>query len=203
MTELERKNRRIEKIKKNNPQIRDDAEKKVIDTEYLLRKRKKPLIIGIALTVIALLISIGMFFNKDTVVIAVIWLTFVFIAACMCVWGIIIQKKRIRNINEGGFRLVKTRVYDKNYESTSNMDGDPVTYFYLFFENNTQVPYKNKVSVSRKDYNKCRTGDECYLLITVTDSVLLNKVREIFWVDEVIISEELEKFIVYEDEKTA
>jgi hypothetical protein len=110
-----------------------------------------------------------------------------------------INKKK-RAIDQGGFKLLRTRVYDKEDEESVGTEAETVHHFYLIFKYEGKWSYSLYKEVKRSEFNKRRIGEECCLMLLLDEKLKRYEIANILWNGETTIAPDLEKYFATDDE---
>lgn len=179
----------------------DKKDKTVIDMVYLTLKDKKHNISTIIKQIIGMGIAVAILFGysqRDTAL--ALFLLCIPLAFIGLYWFFRIREYRInqKSILEESFKIVKTKVYDKEDVRDVGTDAETTHTYSLIFFYQGRWCYKFTKDVSKNEYHKRNIGDECYLLLFLNNNKY--ELNDIFWSNETTISNELAAFMATEEE---
>jgi len=179
----------------------DDSEKVVIDLAYLKFKDKKDNISTIVKQVIFMGAVVALVYGRSDLTV------FLLFTLCPLVfigiyWVFRIRKCRIKQkcILEEQFKIVRTKLYDKEDETDVGTDAETTHTYYLMFEHQDPCDYLPKMCVSRREFSKRELGDACYLLLLRNKKKDQYEIENVFWMNETVLADELNRFLTTDAE---
>jgi len=179
----------------------DISKRTMIDMEYLKAKDKRSNVSTVCKQVIGMGILVTILYGRSDIgAFLLCTLVPLFFIVLYWIFRIIRCNKNNKIIKQEKFKLLNTKLCDKEDETDVGTDAETTHTYYLIFKHQGRYNYKFKKIVKRAEFCKREIGDECSLLLFFNDKKSEYELDSVFWNNETVISSELQKYFATEDE---